>query len=70
MYLDSQPCSNVNKVSGYKAVSCLDRKQKILPKKKAQVDRDANLSWTVDQDEILLEVVRAYSSQMDYEGLE
>ena len=43
------------------------------PKKKARVDPDAteaNLSWTDDEVELLLGVVRAYSSQKDYEGLE
>ena len=43
------------------------------PKKKARVDPDGtetNLSWTDDEVELLLGVVRAYSSQKDYEGLE
>ena len=43
------------------------------PKKKARVNPDAteeNLSWTDDEVELLLAVVRAYSSQKDYEGLE
>ena len=45
----------------------------MAPKKKARVDPDsteANLSWTDDEVELLLGVVRAYSSQKDYEGLE
>ena len=51
------------------------------PKKKAQVNPDAteedgrpaqdvHLGWTDDEVELLLVVVRAYSSQKDYEGLE
>ena len=43
------------------------------PKKKAQVNPDAteeNLGWTDDEVELLLVVVRAYSSQKDYEDLE
>ena len=53
-------------------VSSFD-KVKMAPKKKARVDTDsteANLSWTDDEVELLLGVVRAYSSQKDYEGLE
>ena len=41
-------------------------KVKMPPKKKARVDPDAaeaNLSWTDDEVELLLGVVRAYSSQ-------
>ena len=48
-------------------------KVKMAPKKKARVDPDsteANLNWTDDEVELLLGVVRAYSSQKDYEGLE
>ena len=48
-------------------------KVKMPLKKKARVDPDAteaNLSWTDDKVELLLGVVRAYSSQKDYEGLE
>lgn len=43
------------------------------PKNKARVNPDAteeNLTWTDDEVELLLAVVRAYSSQKDYEGLE
>ena len=48
-------------------------KVKMAPKAKARVDPDStegNLSWTDDEVELLLGVVRAYSSQKDYEGLE
>lgn len=45
---------------------------KMPPKKKktARVDQDSNLSWTDDEVELLLGVVRAYSFQKDYEGLQ
>ena len=42
---------------------------KCRQKKTARVDQDSNLSWTDDEVELLLEVVRAYSFQKDYEGL-
>ena len=59
-------------VTKLSVVSSFD-KVKMPPKKKARVDPDAteaNLSWTDDEVELLLGVVRAYSSQKDYEGLE
>ena len=43
------------------------------PKKKVRVNPDAaeeNLSWRDNEVKLLLVVVRAYSSQKDYEGLE
>ena len=54
------------------AVSSFD-KVKMTPKKKARVNPDAtkeNLRWIDDEVELLLVVVRAYSSQKDYEVLE
>ena len=54
-------------------LASFDMVKKMPPKKKARVDSDvteANLNWTDDEVELLLGVVRAYSSQMDYEGLE
>ena len=59
-------------VTKLRVVSSFD-KVKMAPKKKARVDPDAteaNLSWTDDEVELLLGVVRGYSSQKNYEGLE
>ena len=43
----------------------------MLPPKKAKNDSDAaeTVSWTDDEVELLLGVVRSYSSQNDYKGL-
>ena len=42
------------------------------PRKSSRTDSDAteNVSWIDDEVELLLGVVRSYSSQKDYEGLE
>ena len=42
---------------------------KCRQKKTARVDQDSNLSWTDDEVELLLEVVRAYFFQKDNEGI-
>ena len=42
---------------------------KMPPQKKSRTDPDAieNVSWTDDEVELLLGVIRSYSSQKDYE---